>query len=217
MQDDRAYALELHDVGVRLGGVSIVEGVALALPPGSLALLSGSNGAGKSTLLRAIVNLLPSNGDILIAGFHPASLEAKARFVFVPDEAALYEDLTLREHVRFTSMIYEQPEAEARMLGYLERFRLAGRLTEFPSTHSRGMRQKLALALALGIETPLLVLDEPYNALDLDAQEILTRVLRERARRGGAVLLTGHQAELGSALEARQLALEGGHLLDLTA
>jgi ABC-type multidrug transport system ATPase subunit len=199
-------------VTVRLGGTPIVSNVTFTLESGDLALLSGLNGAGKSTLLRALVSLLPADGDIFINGFRPSAPEARHEFIYVPDEAALFEDLTLREHMRFTVMIYGQPEAEQRMESWLAAFRLESRLDEFPGTHSRGMRQKLALALALGVSTPLLVLDEPYNGLDADAQEILSAALQERCRAGGAVLLTGHQGELVTVLGARNLHLEDGQL-----
>lgn len=212
MPQTAPYPLELQNVTIRLAGVPIVEEASATLLAGDLVLLVGPNGAGKSTLLRAIVNLLPARGDILISGFYPASMQARSRFVFVPDEAALYEDLTLREHLRFISMIYQQPEAEERMLTYLEAFGLHKRLDDFPSTHSRGMRQKLALVLALGIDTPLLLLDEPYNGLDADAQARLAQALQERSSSGGAVLLTGHQAELKRVLTTQQWLLQDGKL-----
>lgn len=205
--------LTVENVTVKLGGTPIVRDVRFTLAAGELALLTGMNGAGKSTLLRAIVNLLPSDGDIWIAGHRPSSPEAKPNFHYVPDEAALYEDLTLQEHVRFTTLIYRQPAAEERMVHWLTEFRLAERLGEFPATHSRGMRQKLSLSLGLGLTTPLLVLDEPYNGLDVDAQEILTRALHERCAAGSAVLLTGHQAELPERLGARALRVEDGLLI----
>lgn len=208
-----SYPLNAEAVTVKLGGTPIVSDINFTLASGDLALLSGINGAGKSTLLRALVGLLPtSDGDIFISGFRPATPEARHEFIYVPDEAALYEDLTLREHMRFTVMIYGQPDAEERMLHWLREFRLESRLDEFPGTHSRGMRQKLALSLALGVITPLLVLDEPYNGLDADAQLILTRALQQRCAGGGAVLLTGHQGELVSLLGGRNLHLVDGRL-----
>lgn len=204
--------LTVQEVTVRLGGVPIVSDADFQLGTGELALLTGPNGAGKSTLLRALVNLLPASGEIFIDGLRPSSPDARSRFVFVPDEAALYEDLTLAEHMRFVSLIYAQPQAEERMRLWLDRFGLSAREGEFPSTHSRGMRQKLSLALALGLETPLLLLDEPYNGLDAEAQVLLNQALQERSRAGGAVLLTGHQGELLEALGARQLQLADGTL-----
>lgn len=208
-----ATPLDASAVTVRLGGVSIVDDVTFQVAPGDLVLLTGANGAGKSTLLRALVGLLPASGDIAIAGRRPASLDARRTFVYAPDEPALYEDLTLAEHAHFTALVYARPEAEQRSLAWLERFDLGERTGEFPGMHSRGMRQKLALALVLGLEMPLVVLDEPFNGLDLDAQKLLAEGLAARARDGGAVLLTGHQPELAGALDARVLALHGGKLV----
>ncbi len=204
--------LVAQEVTVKLGGVPIITEASFSLAEGDLALLTGPNGAGKSTLLRALVNLLPSNGDIFIAGLRPTSPEARSSFVYVPDEAALYEDLTLQEHMRFVSLIYGQEAAEERMREWLFRFGLEAKVGEFPSTHSRGMRQKLSLALALGLDTPLLILDEPYNGLDLASQELLNEALQQRCAAGGAVLLTGHQGELLSNLGARLLKLQDGQL-----
>lgn len=204
--------LTASDVSVRLGGVVIVEEVELTLRPGDLVLLTGPNGAGKSTLLRALVGLLPSRGDIEIAGAYPNSLAARGSFVFTPDEPALYEDLTLAEHARFNALVYQRPEAEERTIEWLTSFGLADKLEEFPGTHSRGMRQKLALSLALGLEQPLTFLDEPFNGLDIDSQELLAAGLNRRAADGGAVFLTGHQRELGELLKARILELRDGRL-----
>ena len=202
--------LTLEDVSVRLSGAVILESVSFTLQAGDLAWLAGANGAGKSTLLRAVAGLLPHNGDILICGHRPRSLAAKGSFVYVPDVAALYEDLTLREHAVFTARVYAQPEAEARALGWLDAFSLTRFADESPSRHSRGMRQKLALSLALGLALPLLMLDEPFNALDVEAQGALQEALRMRAAAGGAVLLTAHQTTLSG---ARALRLEGGKLI----
>lgn len=204
--------LEAGNVTVRLGGTPIISEANLRLKPGELALLTGPNGAGKSTFLRALVNLLPSDGDIFLSGLRPGNPAARGRFAYVPDEAALYEDLTLEEHTHFTALIYGQAEAGERMRSWLGVFGLEDRAGEYPTTHSRGMRQKLALALALGLDMPLLVLDEPFNGLDHEAQLQLAGALKERCAAGGAVLLTGHQNELQASLEARVLQLDGGQL-----
>jgi len=211
---DAPLPLVASGVKVRLGGVTIVEEAALTLAPGDLVLLTGPNGAGKSTLLRALVGLLPASGEDQIQGHPPTSLAAKHAFAFAPDEPALYEDLTLAEHVRFQALLYGRPEAEPRALASLDAFDLTPKLGEFPGTHSRGMRQKLSLALTLGLALPLTLLDEPFNGLDLVSQERLAAALAERTREGGAVLLTGHQRELGGLLGARAVALRNGRLQD---
>jgi ABC-2 type transport system ATP-binding protein len=211
---DAPLPLVANAVRVRLGGVAIVEEAALTLAPGDLVLLTGPNGAGKSTLLRALVGLLPASGEVQVLGHAPTSLAAKRAFAFAPDEPALYEDLTLAEHVRFQALLYGRPEAEPRTLAWLDAFDLTAKLGEFPGTHSRGMRQKLSLALTLGLALPLTLLDEPFNGLDLVSQERLAAALAERTGEGGAVLLTGHQRELGGLLGARVVALRDGRLQD---
>ncbi len=192
---------------VRLGGVAIVEDFDLAVAGGDLVLLTGPNGAGKSTLLRAVAGLLPYSGDIEVMGRYPNSPAARSRAVFVPDEPALYEDLTLAEHARFTAILYGRPESDERCRGWLERFGLGAKLDEFPGTHSRGMRQKLSLALALGLAPALLLLDEPFNGLDRASQESFAAGLAELCRAGSAVVLTGHQPELAGRLDARVVEL----------
>jgi ABC-2 type transport system ATP-binding protein len=210
--DTDTLPLHAEGVTVRLGGTAIVEDASLRLAPGDVVLLTGPNGAGKSTLLRALAGLLPSSGDVLIGGRYPGSPAARSAFVFAPDEPALYEDLTLAEHARFVAMVYGRPEAEAGALAALDAFGLSPKLGEFPGTHSRGMRQKLALALTLGLALPLTLLDEPFNGLDVEAQARLAEALTRRAHEGGAVLLTGHQQELAGLLHARVLTLHAGHL-----
>lgn len=203
--------INAEGLGVRLGGTVIIDDASFTLGVGELALLVGPNGAGKSTLLRSLVGLLPSRGELALFGRPPGSLSARSLLVFVPDEPALYEDLTLREHARFNALLYQKPTADERALHLLKEFGLEEKLDEFPFTHSRGMRQKLSLSLALALEQPLTLLDEPFNALDLEAQEFLALELKALAATG-AVLLTGHQQELGERLVARELCLAGGKL-----
>ena len=185
--------LTLDEVSVTLGGVPILQDISFELQPGEVAWLVGPNGAGKSTLLRAVASLLPFSGDIAIDGFDNFRREARASFAYAPDAPVLYEDLTLTEHAVFTSRAWGRSDAEKRILDLLETFALSDRLDEYPVTHSRGMQQKLSLALAIGLGTPLLMLDEPYDGLDRRAQPILTELLLAHAAAGGAVLVTTHQ------------------------
>jgi ABC-2 type transport system ATP-binding protein len=200
MDSNSSNAIELSDAVVMFGKQRVFDEVNLGLPAGTLLWLSGANGAGKSTLLRAIAGLLPFNGEIKILGFAPGSLDARKQAIFVPDEPALYEDLTLREHAEFTAGLYGQPGALERILHWLEVFELDHRLDEFPASHSRGMRQKLSLALALGLELPVTLLDEPFNGLDAASQLNLQKAILGLLEKKLTVAFSAHQTDITDGL-----------------
>ena len=191
---NRTPPLYVRDLSVTLSGERIVDGVSLNLEAGELLWLRGENGSGKSTLIRAITGTLPHTGVISVFGHAPGTLEARGQMYLVADDGYLFENLTLREHAFFVTRFYARPQRESTVLEWLQRFRLETVLEQTPAFHSRGMRQKLSLALALGLALPLSVFDEPYNGLDLEAQVLLDDGLRELCRGGGAVLLTTHVA-----------------------
>ncbi len=211
--------LEIRSLEVVLSQRQILDDISLTLKKGDLMWLRGRNGAGKSTLMRALVGLLTYRGEVFIKGEPPYTLKAKSKFIYVPDEALLYDDLSLSEHARFSSMSYFQGDAEAKILGLLEQFQLTPYLGEYPTAHSRGMRQKLSLSLALGLDLPLYILDEPYNALDVQAQETLSEILAAKIKSGASILVTAHQEGITRSLleripHARQADLEDGKLLE---
>lgn len=210
--------LDLDSICVTLGGIPILRNITCTLRAGDVTWLVGPNGAGKSTLLRAIASLLPFDGDITICGHDSFRRESRTCFAYAPDAPVLYEDLTLAEHAVFVSRAWGRPEAEERILRILEEFNLSDHLDEFPVTHSRGMQQKLSLALAIGLQTPLLMLDEPYDGLDREAQPILTELLHSHAGNNRAVLITTHQESQIDLFRAkwivRMLEIQNGQLKD---
>jgi ABC-2 type transport system ATP-binding protein len=214
---EQPSVLEVADLVVDLGGVRILDGLDIDVLPGEFAWLSGPNGAGKSTFLRAIAGLIPWRGTIRIGGDEPFDTAARARFVYAPDQPVLYEDLTLAEHAFFMSRIYHQPEAEEQILGLLAGFLLEDRLEAMPPTLSRGMQQKLALALALGLRVDLYLLDEPYDGLDARARPVLGEAMAQRVEEGRSVLVTTHVGaqidELRAHHEVRRIEMEDGRLM----
>ena len=214
--------LRVERLGVTLAGRAVLEDVSFCVRAGELVWLTGPNGAGKSTLMRAVCGLLPSRGDAWISGAPAGSRAARAAFAFVPDEPALYEDLTLHEHATFVGLAYARADVTSRVLGWLERFGLRDFVDEFPATHSRGMRQKLSLSLALGLDVPLLLLDEPFNGLDANAQAMLIEGLGAVLAAGTAVMLSAHQHDVGrellhGAARARVLHVQSGTVTEIEA
>ncbi|CAN5742548.1 ABC transporter ATP-binding protein [soil metagenome] len=207
--------LDVRGLRVALSGAVILDGVDLILRPGELAWLEGPNGAGKTTLLRALAGLISADGEVRVVGATAGTSAARAQLRLVPDIAPLYEDLTVREHAEFLGRVSGRRDADAQATRWCETFGLSEQFDQYPGTLSRGMRQKLALAVALGGAPPLLLLDEPFNALDADAQEHLLAGLVAHAAEGGAALLSGHQQDVADRWPGRRLRLEGGHLTAL--
>jgi ABC-2 type transport system ATP-binding protein len=210
-QAGRAPALRLRGITKRYGARTVLHGLDLDVARGETLAVLGPNGAGKSTLLRIAAGLArPDAGTVEVAGHdakaHP--LGARKACSFLSQEAPLYDELTPAEHVAWWARLHgrdaSQPAADQALLA-------AGlaRLAHHPAgTLSRGERQRLALALALLPEPRLLVLDEPFTALDTVAHAWLESILAARRASGrGATLLSLHDEAAAARVAGRVLRL----------
>ncbi|WP_420596674.1 ABC transporter ATP-binding protein [Deinococcus sp.] len=199
-----------RNLSVTLGAARVLQDVDLDVKPGELLHLTGGNGAGKTTLLRVLCGLTASAGSVLVENHSPRSVAGRAAFAFVPDEAELYDDLTIAEHAQFASLAYAAPLSE--LHDALNAFGLEHRFDQFPAELSRGTRQKVGLALALGLKRPLTLLDEPFGTLDTDSRQVLRDGLSALATEGRSAVLTTHGGELANLKGVRQVtvaALQG--------
>lgn len=181
--------LQARGVVVAFDGRKVLRDLTLTLARGELVALHGPNGSGKSTTLRTLAGLLsPGAGQIHWRLPHTARL-------FLPDRPFLHEHLTLGEHLRFVAMLHRLPEEVTgeRVRHLLDRLDLAHALDAFPGALSRGMRQKLGLLLAFLPPFQVLMLDEPFTALDGQARETVLELLREKAASGVTSLVTVHE------------------------
>ena len=188
-------ALQVRDLAFGYGDVPVWEGVSFSLAPGEVAFLTGPNGAGKSTLFRCLAGwLAPHEGEIRLLGspFTGRTRLEPGTLSFVPDVPTFYDDLTAVEHLELVLAANRADGARPRAEGLLERFGLTGRETLPPSSYSRGMREKLALVLALALRPRVLLLDEPHGPLDREASLVLSEELVAAAHEGTAVLLSCH-------------------------
>src|SRR5438067_646630 len=162
-----------RELSKRFGDKRVLEGVTFDLPPGGFLLVTGPNGSGKTTLLRLCAGLYaPTRGTLDVVA-------DRARIGFVGHDPLVYRELTALENLDLYGRLYRVPERRERIGMLLERFGLWRARGERAGSYSRGMLQRLALCRALLHSPDLLILDEPFNALDADGAQLLDRELEE--------------------------------------
>jgi ABC-type multidrug transport system ATPase subunit len=177
----------------RYGGKRVLRDVDLDIGRGDVAVVTGPNGSGKTTLLRVVAGLLaPTRGELEVE-------VERGRLGFLAHEPLVYRELTAIENLDLFGRLYRVPERRERIGMLLERFGLWDARGERVGAYSRGMQQRLALCRTLLHEPELLLLDEPYNALDAEGAELLDRELRELAVTRTLVVAT-HDPDRISAL-----------------
>ena len=184
----------------RYGRKRVLTGVDVAVPVGGFALVTGPNGSGKTTLLRMLAGLaLPSRGDLVVGA-------DRSDIGYLAHEPLVYRELTALENLDLFGRLYRVPERRERIGMLLERFGLWEARNERVAAYSRGMAQRLALCRTLLHEPGLLVLDEPYSALDEDGATLLDRELEALAGSRTLVVAT-HDPERLAPRATQRLAL----------
>ena len=196
------------------GGTRALDGVDCRVGPGEIVGLLGANGSGKSTLLRVLAgHLRPDAGRAAVAGFDPASREARSRAGYASQDQALDPEMTGREIIAFFARLQGVPGFGAqRLASLLEAFGLAGRADHLVSAYSGGMRQRLHLLLAFLHDPALALLDEPTNGLDPEGREAFWKLLRARADQGAGILLSLHDLAEAAAQCTRVVMLGAGRV-----
>ncbi len=176
------------------GDRTAVDDVSLTVARGEVVALVGANGAGKSTLLQLAAGLLePTSGEILVEGAPAGSLDARVVLSFLADQPALYDDLSVNEHIEYVARLHGLPGRPDSAAELLELFRLDDRADDLPARFSRGLRQKTAIVLALVRPFSVLLVDEPFVGLDPAGQETLTEILVAAGDADAAVIVATHQ------------------------
>jgi heme ABC exporter ATP-binding subunit CcmA len=193
-------AVAVEGVWKFYGDYPALRDIRLQAEAGSCLALIGRNGAGKTTLLRTIAGFSrPGKGKITIFGTEPRETETRRKIGFIGHGISVYDELSAVENLTLFAKLYNVPEPRRVALEWLERTGLErvrdGLVREF----SRGMRQRLAVARAFLHGPQVLMLDEPFTALDDRAIAVLQRLLREALADGKTILMSTHQ--LREALE----------------
>ncbi len=208
-------ALDIEGLGVELGGRAVLQDIALQLPRGQTLALLGPSGCGKTTLLRSIAGLVAAHGgQIRIAGLGVAGLPPQARGVGMMFQSyALFPNLSVRDNIAFGPLAqgWTAPRAAARSEELLALVGLHEQGDQHPAQLSGGQRQRVALARALAPQPALLLMDEPYSALDEAFRVPLRRAFRtlQQALSQSCVLVTHDREEAFELADRVAVMLDG--------
>ncbi len=220
-QNDGGVVLLAENVVAGYGAQPVLQGLNLRVQAGEIYALLGANGAGKTTTLSLFLGFLqPSAGRVRVQGVDPTADATAARrcLAYIPENVALYEHLSAEENLAYLLQLAGQAApaealAQALSAAGLDPAAHGRRVGGF----SKGMRQKVAIALALARQVPALLLDEPTSGLDPQACAEFNRLLRQLRERGVAVLMVTHDL-LGVAEVADRIGfISAGRLQDEVA
>lgn len=186
---------EVSHVTKRYGKVVANDDISFSVADGQIAVLLGPNGAGKSTVIKCITGLLRFDGSVTVCGFPNKSLEAKRLLGYVPEMPAVYDLLTVAEHLEFIARAYSLSNWKERADSLLSRFELFDKKDKLGKELSKGMQQKLSICCALLPEPKVIVFDEPMVGLDPHAIKELKAVFAELKTAGASVLISTHMLD----------------------
>lgn len=204
--------ISIRNVTKRFGRATAVDDVSLSIPAGDAVALWGTNGAGKTTLIRCVLGLLPFRGCIEVGGIDVARRGKRARALvgYVPQELGFYDDLRVAEAIGFFGRLKRLSGLDADEV--LRRVGLEGAQRKRIRELSGGMKQRLALAVALLGDPPVLVLDEVTASLDACGREEFVALLSRLAAGGRTLLFASHRVEEVTTLARRVVMLERGRV-----
>lgn len=213
-----ADALILTDLSKRFGSVTAVTSLSYTVQQGSFSAIVGPNGAGKTTTLSMISGLLPpSSGTVELFGVDvwAGRGQAQQRIGVLPDRVRMFEQLTGAQYLAYVGAVRQvaADQISVRVDQLLDQFDLRGDANRLVVDYSAGLRKKLALASALIHAPELLVLDEPFEAIDPVSAGTLIDVLNEFVDRGGTVLLSSHSMDLVQRVCDQVAVIVAGELL----
>jgi ABC-2 type transport system ATP-binding protein len=214
-------AIETHKLSRFFDDFCAVNGIELAVERGTFYGFLGPNGAGKSTTIKMLTGLLaPTGGEVLVLGRNmldaAQAVDAKRHVGVIPEDLALFDNLTAREYLTFVGRIHLMPRETIRsrsdeLLSVLALEDVDKKLT---MEYSHGMKKKLAMAAALLPNPDLLFLDEPFEGVDAVTSRVIRDLLAKFVARGSTVFLTSHVLEIVERLCTHVGIIVKGQLVD---
>ena len=209
-------AVEIRDVVCQFGRIRALDGLSLDIVAGTVVGIVGPNGAGKTTLIDVICGLVrPSRGSVRVLGQDVSgnTTALRAKIGVLPQETALYDEVTAVQNLRFAAALYDVPDADSRIAEVLELVGLSARAHDVVRGFSGGMQRRLAIARALLHDPQLLILDEPTVGVDVEARHQIWTHIRSLRAGGRTVVLTTNYLDEAEALCDRVAILRAGSLV----
>lgn len=205
--------LEIMNLTKKYGKTLAVDQVNFIVPDGEIGILLGPNGAGKSSIIKSIAGLVRYEGQVKIQGIPGKSTAAKKVFAYVPEIPAMYDALTVREHIDFILQAYQLTVPEEEIEALLARFELLDKQDKLGNELSKGMMQKVSICCALIVKPQVILLDEPMVGLDPAAIKELKAVVMELKAQGATILISTHMLEMVKELWDVTFVMEKGHII----
>lgn len=205
--------LEIQELTKKYGKNLAVDHVSFTVPNGQVGILLGPNGAGKSTIIKSIAGLLRYQGGVGIEQMPARTLEAKRIFAYVPEIPAMFNALTVREHLEYVKRAYNSAITDEEIEKLLVRFELDDKQNKLGNELSKGMMQKVSICCALAIKPKVILLDEPMVGLDPAAIKELKEVILELRGQGVTVLISTHMLEMVKDLWDVMFIMEHGKIV----
>ncbi|HUR81254.1 MAG TPA: heme ABC exporter ATP-binding protein CcmA [Thermoanaerobaculia bacterium] len=207
-------SIDVQGVARRYGRRWALAGVTFGVPAGTVVMVAGRNGAGKSTLFRVLATAIrPDRGTATIGGFDVVKHRQDVRRMtaILSHANYLYDALSAKENLHIVAD--HLGVSRGGVMGILEQVGLASRADDVVATFSAGMRKRLSFGRILLQDPKVVLLDEPYGALDPAGFDLVDEVIRELKRRGATIMMATHQWERSAALSDAALVLEAGKIV----
>ncbi len=214
-----APAVRAQGLIKRFGSFTAVDQLSMTIPRGAFYAFLGPNGAGKSTTISMLTSIYaPDGGTMEILGVDAIAepLKVKSQIGVVPEELSLFERLTAIQYLTFCGRMHglSGDESAARAQELLKLTELTHKQAVLVAEYSKGMRRRLAIAAALIHAPGLVLLDEPFEGIDVLAAGVIRELLSELSRRGVTLLLTTHVLEIAERLATHAGIIKAGRLVD---
>ena len=211
--------LEARQLTKKFGSLTALDALDLKVEAGEIVCLLGANGAGKTTTINLFLGFLePTSGGAYVDGRNVAEApdETKRRLAYIPEQVALYPQLTGLENLDFFLRLSGARRGADKLVSILGDAGLdEAAARRRASSYSKGMRQKVGIAIALAKDASALLLDEPLSGLDPSAANSLSASLRELKERGGAILMATHDIFRAKEIGTRIGIMKAGRLVDV--